>query len=170
MADKVYELAKRLVEREVINCVSTLVSTLLKTAYQENALIDEDDAHKMWSRRAHADDYRDAAPADLDVTKADDGTWTAHARGEVFGASYATEREAWCALFDAEGEQEPDGGEVFEHWIVSDWLADKLEEQGESVARDVQGLTIWGRCTTGQAIALDYVIQSIARAAYGAES
>lgn len=51
--------------------------------------------------------------------------------------------------------------EVFEHWIVSDWLADMLAEKGEPVDKDFSGLTIWGRTTTGQAIALDAVIVSI---------
>ncbi len=51
--------------------------------------------------------------------------------------------------------------EVFEHWIVSEWLANRLEEKGETIQRDFYGLTIWGRCTTGQAICLDYVIKQI---------
>lgn len=50
--------------------------------------------------------------------------------------------------------------EVFEYWAVSEWLARKLREQGEPVAEF--GLThVWGRGTTGQAIALDYVIEKI---------
>ena len=51
--------------------------------------------------------------------------------------------------------------EVYEHWIVSNWLARKLAERGE-VTGDVCGMTIWGRCTTGQAISMDYAIQQIA--------
>lgn len=50
---------------------------------------------------------------------------------------------------------------AYEHWIVSDWLADKLAERGEMVLKDFLGLTIWGRTTTGQAIALDAVICDI---------
>lgn len=50
--------------------------------------------------------------------------------------------------------------EAFEYWAVSDWLADKLRENGEPVAEF--GMTyVWGRGTTGQAIALDYVIEKI---------
>ena len=56
---------------------------------------------------------------------------------------------------------EPHTNEALEHWIVSDWLADKLEERGEMVIRDFKGLTIWGRTTSGQHISLDYVIQKI---------
>ncbi len=51
--------------------------------------------------------------------------------------------------------------EVFEHWIVSSWLAKKLQEHGETVVEDFYGLTIWARSTTNQAIYCDYVIQEI---------
>lgn len=58
---------------------------------------------------------------------------------------------------------EPHYREVFEHWIVTDWLADRLEAKGEKVDRNFAGLTIWARTTTGQAIAADWVIEEIAR-------
>ena len=51
--------------------------------------------------------------------------------------------------------------EAYEHWIVSDWLADKLEAYGEMITKDFLGLTIWGRSCTGQAILLDWVISKI---------
>ena len=51
--------------------------------------------------------------------------------------------------------------DVYEHWIVSGWLSCKLKGRGE-VTGDLCGLTIWGRCTTGQSICLDRVIQNIA--------
>lgn len=56
---------------------------------------------------------------------------------------------------------DPDPVDIFEHWIVSDWLADLLEGRGEAVLRDFMGFTIWGRACTGQSINLDHVIQSI---------
>ena len=61
---------------------------------------------------------------------------------------------------------DPERNEVYEHWIVSDWLARKLEKRGEVVEQDFHGLTIWGRCCTGQAILLDHVIQQIALETY----
>ena len=51
--------------------------------------------------------------------------------------------------------------EIFEHWIVSDWLAHELDERGERVLRDFFGLTVWGRSCTGQSILLDRVICDI---------
>ena len=60
-----------------------------------------------------------------------------------------------------EGE-EYDYEEVFEAWSVSGWLADQLEERGERIVRDFGNHNVWGRTTTGQAIAIDYVIEQIA--------
>ena len=57
--------------------------------------------------------------------------------------------------------EDTDHLEVYEHWIVSDWLADKLADKGEVVDKDFHGLTIWGRCATGQAIMLDRVVCDI---------
>jgi hypothetical protein len=53
--------------------------------------------------------------------------------------------------------------EVYEWWAVSPWLAARLQERGEIVF-DAGGLDVWGRCTTGQAIYMDYEIQQIAKA------
>lgn len=54
-----------------------------------------------------------------------------------------------------------DPTEALEHWIVSDWLAEKLAEHGEMTGK-ILGLTIWGRTCSGQAVSMDWVIQSIA--------
>lgn len=65
---------------------------------------------------------------------------------------------AWvCNEFNLD----PEAREVYEHWIVSDWLACELAGKGE-VTGEFAGLTLWGRCTTGQAISLDGVIRQIA--------
>ncbi len=52
------------------------------------------------------------------------------------------------------------GQEALEHWLVSEWLGKRLQEQGEMVI-DFYGLTIWGRTTSGQAIYIDSVIEDI---------
>ena len=51
--------------------------------------------------------------------------------------------------------------EIFEHWIISEYLATKLEKEGEAICKDFYGLTLWGRGCTGQAISLDSVICDI---------
>lgn len=50
---------------------------------------------------------------------------------------------------------DPDYDEVYEHWIVnSSWAADDLRAYGQIVF-EFGGLTIFGRCTTGQSMSLD---------------
>ena len=57
--------------------------------------------------------------------------------------------------------QSDDPTEALEHWIVSKWLAYRLEEKGEMITHDFYGLAIWGRRCSGQAILLDGVIKQI---------
>jgi len=57
---------------------------------------------------------------------------------------------------------EPEPQEIYQWWIVSDWLADKLEQHGEPVLRNNFGVW-WGRTCCGQAIESDGVIQDIAK-------
>lgn len=66
-----------------------------------------------------------------------------------------------CGSDDVDISIETDERDIFEHWIVSDWLARQLESHGEVVEMDFHGLTVWGRSTTGQAILLDGVIERI---------
>ena len=49
--------------------------------------------------------------------------------------------------------------EVVEWWQVSSMLCKKLEEKGEAV---IPHMNYWGRCTSGQGIILDGVIEEIA--------
>jgi len=51
--------------------------------------------------------------------------------------------------------------EVYEYWAVSSFLADDLRDLGESVGELYQW-RIWGRCTTGQQICIDHVIAEVA--------
>jgi hypothetical protein len=56
---------------------------------------------------------------------------------------------------------DPIDREVVGHWAVSQWLAEKLIEQGEKVDTDFAGLCVWARTTTGQQISADRVIERI---------
>lgn len=70
-----------------------------------------------------------------------------------------SEADGWEELA-SEQDIEPYVREVCEHWLVSDWLGERLEEKGETV-RELMGLTVWARGTTGQAIYIDGVIEDI---------
>jgi len=62
-------------------------------------------------------------------------------------------------LYDEETEEYQ---EVYEYWIVSEWLAERLKQAGEPVIKSDFG-TWWGRTSTGQSIILDSVIEKIYR-------
>ncbi|MDL2320111.1 hypothetical protein LJC45_03150 [Alistipes sp. OttesenSCG-928-B03] len=53
-----------------------------------------------------------------------------------------------------------DDNEVLEWWLVTEWLAEQLKEQGEVIIDDY-GCYWWGRQTSGQAIYMDAVIAEI---------
>lgn len=90
----------------------------------------------------------------------------AHLWAEDYMHTLALEDDnVWENLSDREKEtyyeQALESAEVYEYWAVSDWLGSKLAEAGE-VVFETCGLTIWGRMTTGQAIAMDGVMKRIA--------
>lgn len=53
-----------------------------------------------------------------------------------------------------------DTKEIYEWWVCSDWLIEKLKVLGEPILSNDYG-DWWGRCCTGQAIKLDSVIDRI---------
>lgn len=58
---------------------------------------------------------------------------------------------------------DPDTWEVYEHWVVDRYFAMRELAPRGHVVFEFGGMTIWGRPTTGQAIALDGVIRDIVR-------
>ena len=127
------------VGREVFHCVSQLVTELTSKAQHFSEY--EEDLYNAWHAPLNEDDYREAY-------------------AELFTSGMPNDCDTWqeaCDLYDIE----PTQREVFEHWIVSDWLANRLEEHGERVLRDFFGLTVWGRTCSDQAISLDGVIGEI---------
>ena len=58
---------------------------------------------------------------------------------------------------------DPDYDEVYEHWIVtSSWAAEDLRAYGQIVF-EFGGMTIFGRCTTGQSLLLDGFVRRLMR-------
>ena len=65
---------------------------------------------------------------------------------------------------ELEQEQE-EAKDIYEWWLISDWIARKLEEQNECMLNTDYG-TWWGRTCTGHSISMDYVIEQIVRGLY----
>lgn len=98
-------------------------------------------------------------------TAAEDDGWELGAEGKVFRETddYGHEEaDSWamaCHLcgYGMNGYER----EIFSWYAVSSFLADDLEDLGETVVRDWYGLDLWGRTVFGQAISMDGVIQTI---------
>ncbi len=186
-ATKIDETAWRILNQEVHLNVSGLIGGLQRiigdlTREQIEALgTDDDDMMTLAYMQPDADDYAESDEVWLEspqydrvpiyeIEEGDDGfRWTETAAiqqdGEPLekGDWQETALDAWKDLFDAQGFDAPAGKEVYEYWVVSSWLANKLREQGHTVVDDVAGMTVWGRPTTGQTIYMDGVMQKIAR-------
>ena len=145
------EIKGKLVSREVIYCVSTLVSELANKAEEFRDY--EDDLYGAFQAEP---DYQEAAEYEGWEQTGHEGYFINEEGREVCAND-------WRELCEEENIDTFDyQAEVYEHWLVTEWLADRLEEQGQKVLRDFFGLTVWCRCTTGQAILLDHVISKIA--------
>lgn len=156
-----------MVRREVGHCVSSLVATLANAAHSV-AGSDRDAVRDLQDLSEQAFELCRGVP-DYEEAAIQEG-WTGPHK-DKFGATYfenkteSEQNQTWCAAdwealcrdFDIE----PYESEVYEHWIVSGWLADKLEAAGERVDKDFVGLCVWGRTCTGQGIAMDRVICEI---------
>lgn len=150
--DAVRERAERLVKLEVYLCVSGLVWEIAKN-YSERATVLGFDRE---------DDF-------LDLISQTEHVYTCSHCGEEFRDP--SDGEAFDQWFDHDGEEhqsaagyshEEEHHEAFEHWAVSEFFAEKLREHGEMV-EDTNIGWIWGRCVTGQGIAMDAVVLEIAK-------
>lgn len=160
--ETIEQACERIVRQEVLCCVSGVVSTLaggvgsvlFKTAAQLDEL-----CNKAMELQSPVLDWEEAA---MQAGWTEGTRWSGHGEPETEWTHESGLR--WCGsakdLCDVKG-IEPYEWEVFEHWAVSQWLADALIAQGERVDTDFEGLCVWARTTTGQGIAMDSVIRRV---------
>jgi len=77
---------------------------------------------------------------------------------------YAAQNDCWFE--DVENffnEETDEPHEVFQWFIVSDWLAKHLTDQGNPILTMTSGKKLWGRTSFGQALELDGTFQTIFR-------
>ena len=173
--ETVDERARRIVAQEVRICLSSLIGTLAPHWGAIDLSRDNTGLSDLFEQAGQIasaiPDYEEAARYEgwkvsdsgtqfINETDVDPDTGSCAAHGDFEGGNPSA--DDWQYLCDEYG-IDPYYREVFEHWAVSDWLADKLEAKGEKVDRDFAGLTVWARTTTGQAIYCDGVFQDIAR-------
>lgn len=134
------EIKSKFIEREVIKCFSQAMQVLL-----EKEIISYDDIENL---------YNYACP-ECGYSHADLNKFTNYYKSkEALKCPYCNK------ILETEPESEP--VDIFEWWIVTEYLYNKLKEKGECVL-EWEDCYIWGRTTTGQAIHLDGVISEICK-------
>jgi hypothetical protein len=153
-------LVGEFVHREVIYCVSNLVYEIgTKNIDEWHHLFRQDD----WETPA-LEAIQAFSPEHLrELLSEDDVPFDSEDEPDTLARTYLHHLKQQESLqeFCGANDVDPEQNEIYEHWIVSEWLAARLEDRGEVIERDFYGLTIWGRACTGQAILLDSVICSI---------
>lgn len=145
------------VSREIIYCVSSLIYTLNK-----EGKLDEE----YWNLLESID--WDEAEAEIQqnncIVQEEVDLWGVYDSDTDYYVVDPNHDTKYQAIQEYFNEQNWDlheyNREVYEHWLVSSYLGEKLKDKGETV-EDFYGLTVWGRTTTGMAIAYDFVIQEI---------
>ncbi|WP_454735420.1 hypothetical protein [Cupriavidus necator] len=166
--ESVDECAQRLVRDEVLVCLSSLIYELNNNdvarhlhisdeMFELSGQSDYEEAARMHASQLGRDDLLhllEAAgvnPALMDDHDAD------LAELLVKQLKHLDELRSFCG----EHGIEPEHYEAYEHWAVTEWFAHKLRDQGETVV-ELFNMNIWGRCTTGQMIYMDSVLNRIA--------
>lgn len=157
---------ERIIAEEIHTNASQMIDQLSRAAHSEGAAVDFDDLLTCCSAPDYSEPPEDYAiariPLFADQTDADQEWTFTHARNGESGEVFPTEREAIQAAWEDAGD-EPDQIEALQHWLVSDWLAEKLESIGALVARDILGFAVWGRTECGQGLDQDSDLQAVAR-------
>lgn len=172
------KIKKEFVNREIMCCMTSEVEYILRTAdFNDDAPFCNDDFENEFEYECEkcgtSGDYDYIYPSDeeVEISHDDDGYYC-----PVCGICYGSEAEAreccedtllykcnYCGAIYTEEKYEQLNvwsKEIFEWWAVTDWLGEKLKNNGEAVI-ETWGKSYWGRQSTGQAIALDYIMSKI---------
>lgn len=160
--EKISERVNWLIKNEVYCCISHLMDNLLAYAseHPREAVIDIDEylnsldsCPNCYSRNFQSlHDYMEENP-----------DFSLEAYNKEHPDEQIKEDQVYdyyfCKDCDSIFEQ-PEQLEVYEYWLVSKWIAPKLQAKGEIVLDS--WVPIWCRCATGQALYLDSCWQEIA--------
>ena len=153
---------ERIIEQEIFANASTLISSLCRLEDPELMNVDQEELFDVCSQP----DYS-VAPEGYEIEKSMGAYyWHREAEGQfddaelsdsVFNTPEAASADAWQDY----GDTPDDYIEALQHWIISDWLAEKIIEIGGMAATDICGFSIWGRSECGQALDIDSTLEAV---------
>ena len=154
------------IKREVIHNVSMTIEALRENAlsmedglqlYESNEAIDYEGTFQVWYGNLDDEEITELIKYyDIDDFETD----FEYSLKKIFDE----DRDK----FISENSIEPETIEVFEHWAVTSFLANKLETAGEKIIWDILDFkAVWCRTTTGQQLTSDEVIEDIYKSFVG---
>ena len=152
-SNKNQTIKDRFVQREIIACISDMAEHLF--SYDGDKYANWDEWENLYVTRCPkclepVDEWEEVNEYDVEHIDSDE------IANEYM--DYGVKCPHCGIIYEEEPETEPQ--EIYEYWIVTPWLGEKLRDKGEPVLERWGGW-IWGRTCTGQAILLDSVISSI---------
>lgn len=151
--DELEENAKRVIQNEIYAVQSSLVEKLLK-----DEIIPYDDIQNLYEYPEKIETHSDFRGGS-EEQKQEEIDRLKQILVDEPNISEASVSEIESEIEGLENlESEPQ--EIYEWWLVSDWLKEKLLEQNEPILDSEYG-TWWGRTSSGQQIIADGIIQKI---------
>ena len=153
---------ERIIEQEIFTNASWLISSLCRLEDSESMNVDQEALFDVCSQP----DYS-VAPDGYEIEKSMGAYyWHREAEGQfddaelsdsVFNTPEAACADAWQDC----GDTPDDNIEAMQHWLISDWLAEKIIEVGGIAATDICGFAIWGRSECGQGLDIDSTLNAV---------
>ena len=159
-SSKNQDIKRKFVEREVYCCVTSMTEYILSKGYEDReSPFCMDDVENIYLDNSQEIDKLKEQKEELEneLEELQEQIDPAPAIEEKIEKLENKISSIEDKIEELENEQE-DPQEVFEWWMCSNWLIDKLAKHNEPVLKD-EG--IWGRTCSGQAILLDGVISRI---------
>jgi len=153
---------ERIIEQEIFANASTLISSLCHLGDPELMDVDQEALFDVCSQH----DYS-VTPDGYEIEKSDGAYyWHREAEGqfdetESSDAVFNTPEAACSDAWDDYGDTPDDYTEALQHWLISDWLAEKIQQVGGMAATDILGFSIWGRSECGQGLDMDSTLKAV---------
>ena len=153
---KADEAAERLIRNEVLACQSMLVDAHL-AATQRGKMPGDISTHWEW------DDVENLYPDPSDWSPQKCWDWLREhvTKPPEIEKGTGENHEHWELRLRDAVRDHAEPAEVYEWWLITEWLAEQLRELGEPILETDYG-TWWGRTCTGQGILGDGTFQEIA--------
>lgn len=160
------EIKGQFVKREIVYCLSSVMDEVFSAG-----LVNYEDIENYWVYPEYRGTYADfdggteeQRQEEIDRLNELLESIEEELHDEDTPPTNTEEIEAKADKLTAEIEEleslDQEAQDIYEWWLVTDWMYEKLQEIGEPVL-EWGSLNIWGRGCSGQAILLDYSISKI---------